>query len=456
MIHTRARALRMIRMTAVLAAASVVLAGALAQDRKVPVPVTGPPQPVWPKELAGVIGKHRIPAGAAIKGGVLGPAEEAALRALYGAYIQGFSEKEVIPGLWRVRQDMRLDLAYAGNAPSPAVHNFLRQHLFDELKKLVADEKQHIFTRTNALGMIGDLNQKEASPGPPLSPMTPPTPLAAATPYMLQVFEDAKAPAALKVTALRGLNRHAQLGIANAQDAAAVQAALAKAAQDAKVPADCSPEGHEWIRRRAVEILGYVKNPASATLLVTIAADPQASLAFRCEAARSLGMLTLNTGNAVATAATAEQLGELAATIAETQTDRRVLHELLDCVRIGLGGTNPKTPGGLRAATPAADAKLATALYAHIDPFVKLIDPENRPFKDEQLPEETTEFVRKLREEILPPPKSRTKTIRPFETPKAGESKKPEPPKTEAKTEEPSKKGAKTQEPAKTKDAKAG
>src|SRR5262249_54060774 len=143
----------------------------------------------------------------------------------------------------------------AGNAQAQAVHVYVRQYLFDECKKLVADEKQTMVTRVNALGIIGDLNQKEVSPKPPAPPTAQPQPLAAATPYLLNVFEDAKMPSALRVVALRGLLRHAQLGLPNKADVSAVETGMLKAAQDANVPMDCSEEAQEWMRRRAVEIL---------------------------------------------------------------------------------------------------------------------------------------------------------------------------------------------------------
>src|SRR5439155_6954674 len=109
----------------------------------------------------------------------------------------------------------------------------------------------------------------------------------------------------------------------NPVDVPAVQAAMRKAAQETNVPNELSAAAHEWMRRSAVESIGLLKDPTAAKLLIDIVADEKASLGFRCEAARSLGSLPLKPGNAaVGNAAAAARLGELAATIAENQTER--------------------------------------------------------------------------------------------------------------------------------------
>ena len=49
--------------------------------------------------------------------------------------------------------------------------------------------------------------------------------------------------------------------------------------------------------RGAVEILGYLKSANAAQAVIDIVADTNVSLGFRCEAARSLGMLALKQGD---------------------------------------------------------------------------------------------------------------------------------------------------------------
>jgi hypothetical protein len=389
-------------------------------------PVATPPALAFPKDLDKVIkaSKGKFEFGAMKTGNFADAADQANAKALYDAYVNAFRAKETIPGLWKLRQDLRTQLVAAGNAPQQVVHPWQRQYLFDELKKLVADDQQPLATRVNALAMIGDLNQKEVSPPPPNPPQSAPVPLAAALPYLLQTFEDANMPSAMRVTALRGLMRHVQLAQNQPQgqppvDFAAVRAAMLKAAVSTQVAKDCTDEGHEWIRRRAVELLAILKEPAAVKVMIDVVADEKASFAFRCEAARGLGMLPLKEGDPnVGNVAAARHLGELAALVAESSnerftelalnvgdyaTDRRRLYEYLDCVRIGLAGASrdAKAPSGIRAATPAADAKVATDLLAQIDPLVKSIDPQKDPrndkFTNEELADTAAEFAESVR-----------------------------------------------------------
>src|SRR5439155_25076888 len=111
---------------------------------------------------------------------------------------------------------------------------WLEQFLFRGLKKLVADDKLRMAARVGALVMIGDLNDREPEVKD-LKLVNPLVPLAAATPYLLQLFEDPQTPPALRMAALRGLHRHAQFGLGNPVDVPAVQAAMRKAAQETNV-----------------------------------------------------------------------------------------------------------------------------------------------------------------------------------------------------------------------------
>jgi hypothetical protein len=230
-------------------------------------------------------------------------------------------------------------------------------------------------------------------------------------------------PSALRAGALSGLVRHVQLGLPNPADGKAVQAATMKAAVATAVAKDCTDEAHEWMRRRAVEILGVMKDPAAAKIMIDIVADEKASFAFRCEAARGLGMLPLKQGDPnVGNTTAARHLGELAALVAESSTDRfnelaflggayqadrRRLYEYLQCVQIALTGASrdAKQPSGVRAATPAADAKVATDLVAKIDPLLKEIDPQKDPrndkFTNEDLANAAGVFADEVRREGL-------------------------------------------------------
>src|SRR5207237_7598663 len=140
-----------------------VLATAVGQEttpkKVVPVPTTAAAP--LPKTFISATGKFSgVVELKVLKAGTFADAgEQTATRAFFDLHVKGLADQEVIPAVGKLRQNLRTHLIAAGNAPQPAVHVWLRQYLFDELKKLVADDKQSLVTRVNALGMIGDLNQ---------------------------------------------------------------------------------------------------------------------------------------------------------------------------------------------------------------------------------------------------------------------------------------------------------
>jgi hypothetical protein len=321
---------------------------------------------------------------------------KASVTKFYTAFLRGFSHDEVIPALPRLRERLRRDLAEANRAPAAEVSLWLRQFLFADLKRLVADDKQSIATRVNAGEMIADMNQAEVVIT--LGKVTAmPAPWREATPYLLKTFDDPQMPDAVRASALRGLHRHARLGLADPADGPPLLAAMLKAAQETKAPQGSSVEAHQWTRRRAIEIVGLLKDAGAAKLLVTLLGDAELSLALRCEAARSLGLLSLSPADPSATPATARSLGDLAVAVAEIVTDQRQLHEYLDGVATGLNGPDATAIGGIRAATPAADAQLANGLFAPLDRAIKKIGPGTTRLGEEQLTEAREALAKGLR-----------------------------------------------------------
>jgi hypothetical protein len=293
----RLRAVRYVALPVVAAWIIGSLAAVHAQKVK-PPPVSGPPRAVWPDADKKKKDSLEIPVKKILGAGALSANEIGQLREYFGTLVKGFTIKEVIPGLWEVRQTMRQMANEAGKASDPAAQAWLRQFLFGELQKIVADAKLPMESRVNALGAIGDLNEKE----PVIKGIrmeSPPVPLVAATPYLLQIYGNAQTPIALRATALRGLHRHAEFGV-NPTHRPAVLAAMLTAVKDANVPKDCSPAAHEFMRSRAAQVLGLMKDPSAAQPLIDVVSDAQASLGFRCDAAHSLGRLTLKPGDPVA------------------------------------------------------------------------------------------------------------------------------------------------------------
>jgi len=191
-----------------------------------------------------------------------------------------------------------------------SAHDQLVALALDFLGTLAGEPKRHPAARFNAMMAIGELNQREADGG------EGPQPLPEALPLLLGTFTDANQIDALRVAALLGLYRHALIGIADAQfrDNQLIPAMLDLA--QAKTVAGRAPEGHAWMRVRAIDTLGALgavgQQNAVADALAAIVADRDEDLLVRCAAARALGSLTYPADHGLDAWQLASELGQLA------------------------------------------------------------------------------------------------------------------------------------------------
>ena len=194
-----------------------------------------------------------------------------------------------------------------------APRNWLIQRAMEFFTQL-AKGNYHPAVRVNAALILGDLNEREA---PSVNEM--PVPLPAALPVLVELLNDPAQIDAVKVVALRGIIRHATLGIAdaNVRDTQVVPALLALAT--AKSQPGRSVEGHAWMRMLAIEALGVVgvlgdqgdpdKVPQT---LIDVVADEETPVFARCSAARTLGTLRYPAGLDLDPVALAVKLGRFA------------------------------------------------------------------------------------------------------------------------------------------------
>ena len=159
---------------------------------------------------------------------------------------------------------------------------------------------------------------------------------------MLAALADAALPDAVKVAALVGIRRHAELGAfaTNEQKAAAANALL-ELANAAAPPPGRSPAAHAWMRALAVEALGDMKDPGPngkvAKALVAIVGEAGAPFRLRCDGGRGPGKLTFPEEPVIDPAAVVRQMGQLAVEAAgdELQRDGN-----------GKGAPRPPPPAG--------------------------------------------------------------------------------------------------------------
>lgn len=190
----------------------------------------------------------------------------------------------------------------------PKAHERLVDLTFRTMKEYV-NKNYHPAVRYNAMLIIGELNSREASTST-VSP-SPPEPLApSARDFMLAEAINPKQLDSVRLAALLGLLRHMEL---NAQRPANLQIAkvtrdgitkqLLPMAVDKTVPSSRSPEGHAWMRGRALEVLAAAAqagpDEAITQAIAGIIADPQEPISLRMIAATNLSRLNLSSSTTV-------------------------------------------------------------------------------------------------------------------------------------------------------------
>ena len=222
----------------------------------------------------------------------------------------------------------------------------------------------HPAARVNAMLIISDLNTREVvQTGTPV----PPEPYADAFPVMVEALGDANQIDAVKVVAMLGIHRHIESD--NRQrnpqnpnsrkiDAAQLDRAntLCLAILMAKdPPAGRTVEGHAWMQRRAIDVLGAlgtIGTNVNATQAVdAMVADAKAPLSLRCSAAEALGELDLPPETRLEPISTAQKLGELAVYACQRELKRYAdeksfLEEKKKAAGGVAGGGMPGGPGG--------------------------------------------------------------------------------------------------------------
>ncbi len=213
---------------------------------------------------------------------------------------------------------------YLQRVKSKEAHDFMVKLTLDYMKR-IASGNYHPASRYNAMLIIGQLNTDEAV----LSGDSKQLPRAhlPALGFMVQTLSDPKQVDVLKVAALIGIGRHAYLDGQRRADqrmpGAAKNAVLGpvfKLASQDKPPAGRSAEGHMWLRREAIRILGDFRdvgiNNNVANLLESIYKDVELPVSFRLVAATSFAKLEFPPAAKINPAQHAVQVAQIAADVA--------------------------------------------------------------------------------------------------------------------------------------------
>jgi hypothetical protein len=212
------------------------------------------------------------------KGSFATPAEKQTFDDYFENYeFKRWTQKKNFPSLNTMRKELRNNCI---RARSGQVHDRLNELVLEVLGKKLKTPKYYPAVLVNAMLAIGDLNATEGSPS---------TPLPQALPVMLDALDDAQQLDVVKIAALVGIKRHVVLGVKNPK----IEAAALKLAA-----IEGSDVGKNWMRKQAVELLGYLQSPgqgnAVVVLLQKIIADKTATLKLRFIAAEALGQINLS------------------------------------------------------------------------------------------------------------------------------------------------------------------
>jgi len=202
------------------------------------------------------------------------------------------TKKEELENLTEHRE---LILNLLQNSKAKDAHDFVNELLLSAMKVFAAprDGKQyHPAVRYNAMLIIGDLNLNEAVRLG--TNKRPPEPLLKALPVLLEQYEDARQMDAIRVAALLGIRRHAEASLPEATQKLVLRQVLPLLDQK-EPPEGRSEDGHRWMQRLALDIVGAMQNAGDSDSVVhavyKIVADKDYPLWLRCEAAGALGSL---------------------------------------------------------------------------------------------------------------------------------------------------------------------
>lgn len=258
---------------------------------------------------------------------------------------------------------------YMRRSTLPDVRQYLLKITLAKMKEIETGN-YHPASRVNAMLIIAELNTKETvQSGTP----SPPEPYLDAFPVMVDALGDPQQLDAVKIAAMLGILRHVQWD-SRQRDPRNPQAkkiddalrdranTLCLALLNAKQPpAGRSVDGHAWMQRRAIDILGVlgtIGTNVNATQTVdAMVADEKAPLSIRCTAAEALGQLDLPPETRLDPLETARKLGELALFVCKRETKRFEDEKaFLDEKRLASGGQSGgggMMSGGMPGGMPA-------------------------------------------------------------------------------------------------------
>ncbi len=219
----------------------------------------------------------------------------------------------------------------------------------------------HPLARYNAVQLLASISDSSGSKGP--------------YPTAWKVFVDCLSTDSdlVKVAAMNAVLRNAKSGVPPDLQAALTDK-LESILADKKVAKNETQEAHDWTRRKAIEVLLTMGDPASSAKVVAdlaaILNDPQSSVELCCAAARALGTIRSAALSAVDLTSAVTNLGRAGVAAARGELDRAEFRAFLAPLPVQNGQGN--NFGGRLAAAPAPDAADAAAEPPPVQTFINV------------------------------------------------------------------------------------
>jgi hypothetical protein len=241
-------------------------------------------------------------------------------------------------GDWpKVRVNLTRTLA-APNLQEPPllqVHDSLVELIYQTMLPLIRGN-YHPAVRCNAMLLLGSLNSQD--PVFVGDKRRPPVPLIQSLKVMLDELANAQQMDGVRAAALVGILRHVEIDrqltdvpggqrrLVGNNAETMITDAMIRLINEKEPPEGRSPGGHDWLRRRAVEILGHLGSPGQNNSVLTtldgVLADNKATVGLRCSAAEAFGRLRFPANAKIAVPDLAKKLATVAAFACQKELQR--------------------------------------------------------------------------------------------------------------------------------------
>jgi hypothetical protein len=239
-----------------------------------------------------------------------GAFSETEIKKWYEHFLRSFTFPSEVGNLPGKRKELRTDLEKS--VKLPAFRQLLTKLTTTYMQGYARSAAFHPAVRFNAMLVIGDMNFVERSASQTKVPVPSPESLQ----FLLTEFRSKKQIDAVRVAALLGMLRHAQLQWGNTQ--MPLRGEIAKEMMQFlnAPPLNRNPNAHLWMQRRAIDVLASLgaigRLPGAYQAIDDLVTDADADVRLRCTAAGALALLDAKSDQ-VNIADAALKLGTLAA-----------------------------------------------------------------------------------------------------------------------------------------------